>query len=83
MLFRSSPLRELQEATGGQLADVVIDVSGSPRALPEAVSLVRKGGTIVAASVVGQETLVPMPTDQLLFKQVTIRFVYTSTEPAL
>lgn len=69
--------------TGGQLADVVLDVSGSPRALPEAASLVRKGGTIVAASVVGQETRIALPSDQLLFKQITVKFVYTSTAPAV
>lgn len=80
---KESALEQLMRSAGGQLADVVIDVSGSPRALPEAAQLVRKGGTIVAASVLGQDTLVSIPSDQLLFKQISVKFVYTSTEPAV
>jgi len=79
---KENEMESLLQATGGQLADVVLDVSGDPRALPEAASLVRKAGTIVEASIIGQETRIALPSDQLIFKQVTVKFAYTSTEPA-
>ena len=78
-----SPVERLKDHTGGELADVLIDVTGSPQALSSAVDLVRKGGTIVAASVMGEETVVGMPSDKLLFKQVSVRWVYTSTARAV
>ena len=37
---------------------------------------------VVVASVVGETTLVPISTDQLVFKQITVKYVYTSTAPA-
>ena len=40
-------------------------------------------GTIVVASVVGETTSVPISTDQLVFKQITVKYVYTSTAPAV
>jgi alcohol dehydrogenase len=79
---KENATERLLQATGGQLADVVLDVSGSPHALPEAANLVRKGGTIVEANIVGQETRIALPSDQLVFKQVTVKFPYTNTEPA-
>ena len=74
--------QRILELTDATLADLVVDVSGSPQALAQAGSLVRKGGTIVVASVVGETTLVPISTDQLVFKQITVKYVYTSTAPA-
>ena len=73
----------INELTDTALADLVVDVSGSPQALAQAGSLVRKGGTIVVASVVGETTSVPISTDQLVFKQITVKYVYTSTAPAV
>ena len=70
--------QRILELTDATLADLVVDVSGSPQALAQAGSLVRKGGTIV----VGETTLVPISTDQLVFKQITVKYVYTSTAPA-
>lgn len=75
--------QRILELTDATLADLVVDVSGSPQALAQAGSLVRKGGTIVVASVVGETTLVPISNDQLVFKQITVKYVYTSTAPAV
>ncbi len=73
----------VRELTQGAMADVLLDVTGSPSALAEAVTLVRKGGCIVAASVLGDDALVPLHADQLLFKQITLKFVYTNNDPAV
>ncbi len=80
---KESVKERVQELTATTLADVVVDVSGSPQALAQTGSLVRKGGTIVVASVVGETTSVPISTDQLVFKQITVKYVYTSTAPAV
>lgn len=46
-------LRQVQSRTGGRGADVVIEATGNPDAIPEGMTLARDGGTYV---VVGQYT---------------------------
>lgn len=48
------PVSALREATGGRLADVVVDVTAkAPDALRQAIALARPGGTVVVAGVRG------------------------------
>jgi alcohol dehydrogenase len=48
------PVRALREATGGHLADVVVDVTAkAPAAFRQALDLARVGGTVVVAGVRG------------------------------
>lgn len=65
---------EVRTRTGGRGADVVIEASGSPEAVPQALDLVRDGGRVI---VVGQYTdhgKVPLnPHRQINRKHVTIR----------
>ena len=68
---RASRIRQL---TGGRGADVVIEASGAPEAVPQALDLVRDGGRVV---VVGQYTDhgdIPInPHRQINRKHVTIK----------
>ena len=51
------PIEVVSGLTGGEMADVVIDVTGSPQgALFAALDLVRQGGTIVLAGHVRDDT---------------------------
>lgn len=65
---------EVRELTGGRGVDVVIEASGAPEAVPQALDLVRDGGRVI---VVGQYTdggSVPInPHGQINRKHVTIR----------
>lgn len=54
------PLTALRRATGGQRADVVVDVTAmAPAAFAQAVGLARTGGTVVVAGTRGAATEAP------------------------
>ena len=67
-------MAEVRKLTGGRGADVVIEASGAPEAVPQALDLVRDGGRVI---VVGQYTDhgdTPVnPHRQINRKHVTIR----------
>ena len=66
------PVAALREATGG-LADVVVDVTAkAPRALGQAVSLARPGGTVVLAGTRGDPATPGFDPDHVVYKELTI-----------
>ena len=61
----------LREATGGALADVVVDVTAkAPEALGQAVGLARAGGTIVLAGTRGSAETPGFWPDLLVYKEL-------------
>lgn len=58
------------EITRGQMADIVIDVTGSPQALQKSLDLVRPKGTILAAGLTGSETQTPLLVDKIVHKEI-------------
>ena len=80
--IRKYPLPEVADAedvveavadeTGGAMADVVVDVSGSPAALASSVAAVRKRGTLVLAGLVGTGREVPLEIDSLVWKEIRV-----------
>ena len=57
--------------TGGRGADVVMEFSGAPSALPEGLSLVRRGGRYVVVGQVGRHEATIMPA-QIVVNQVNL-----------
>lgn len=77
-------LREVvRELSGGRMADVVVDVTGSPAATAAAVALVRKQGTVVVGGLSGNDALAPINIDSLVFNQVRLQGVYTKGSRAI
>ncbi|MBI2919359.1 MAG: zinc-binding dehydrogenase [Chloroflexi bacterium] len=72
----------VSELTEGRGADVVVDVTGSPRAILTSIELVRKGGTMVQAGVTGATTETPVRMDTLLFKEIKLQSVFTNSPEA-
>ncbi len=67
------PVQALRDATGGHLADVVIDVTAkAPDALAQALSLVRAGGTVVMAGTRGSSETPGFWPDLIVFKEIRI-----------
>jgi alcohol dehydrogenase len=58
------------EVTGGELADVVIDVSGHTPTATLAPRLLRRRGTVVAASPLNESSGVPLPLREMIWKQI-------------
>jgi alcohol dehydrogenase len=73
----------VQRATDGDLADVVVDTTGSPQAVRTSIDLVRKTGTVVSAGVTGKDTLTPLPLDVLLLKEIRLQGVFSFDSEAV
>jgi threonine dehydrogenase-like Zn-dependent dehydrogenase len=69
--------------TAGRGVDVAVDVvPAAPHPVIHAVEAVRPGGTIVLAGVKGARTTVALDTDRIVFKEITLRGVYSQGAPA-
>jgi L-iditol 2-dehydrogenase len=83
---KEDTLARIMELTGGRGADIVIETSGSARAIAEAPDLVRKCGRISAIGISGQETI-PFPWNKAIYKVLDVSFnmssSYTSWDRAL
>lgn len=71
-------VERVSELTAGNMADAVIDVTGSGQAVRKSLDLVRPMGTVVSAGVTGDGTLSPMPLDILLYKEIRLQGVFTN-----
>ena len=68
------PARKFRDATGGRLADVVIDVTANaPTAFSQAVRLSAVDGTIVMAGVRGQKGAPDLHADAIIWKELTVK----------
>jgi threonine dehydrogenase-like Zn-dependent dehydrogenase len=64
--------QRVQDVTGGRGVDVVVDTAGAPDSLATAMHCVRKGGTIVVATVHGRQS--PMlRLEDLVAKRLTLK----------
>jgi alcohol dehydrogenase len=70
-VLQADPVAALREATGGRLADVVVDVTAkAPAAFAQALGLVRHGGTVVVAGTRGAN--VEIFADLIVYKEIRI-----------
>lgn len=66
-----NPAKVLRGATGGRLADVVVDVTAkAPAALGQAVAMTRPGGTIVLAGTRGSSDAPGFSPDHVVYKEL-------------
>ena len=69
----TDPVEAVLELTDGLGADIVVECSGAPAAIPVSASLVRKRGKICAIGLTGNRT-VELPWDAFQFKVVDLIF---------
>lgn len=69
--------------TGGAMADVVVDVSGSPDALASSVASLRRRGTLVLAGLTGGGRQVPVEIDALVWNEIRVQGAFTAGSAAL
>lgn len=61
---------KVSDLTSGKMADIVVDVTGNPKAVLKSIELVRPQGTILCAGLMGRETVTPIITDLIVTKEV-------------
>ncbi len=67
------PVRALRAATGGRLADVVVDVTAkAPAAFAQAIKLATTGGTVVVAGTRGTPDVPGFHPDHVVYKELRI-----------
>jgi alcohol dehydrogenase len=71
---RESVRERVRDATGGEMADIVVEVSGSAAAQSEITTLVRRGGRVVWAGGSGA-ALVPLAMGDVTKRALTIKGV--------
>jgi threonine dehydrogenase-like Zn-dependent dehydrogenase len=72
----------LNAASGGGV-DLVVEVTGSPAAIPQGVEVLRPGGTYVWAGMVHPETSLALTGEDVVRKCLTIRGVHNYAPPDL
>jgi alcohol dehydrogenase len=72
----------VREITGGRMADVCLDVSGSVTGPPVSIRLVRALGTVVLGGLAGKDAVAPMILDQIVWNEIRLQGVYVKGERA-
>lgn len=80
---REDVVDRVREITDGQLADVVLEVTGSPRAIETSVQLVRRQGTLVLAGLTGQDVETPLKLDHLVWNEIRVQGVFSKGSDAI
>jgi L-iditol 2-dehydrogenase len=75
---KADPVRKVLEATDGVGADLLIETSGSAKAIQQAFDMVRRLGGICAIGVSGKPE-VPIPYDRGIFKALRYDFCFSSS----
>ncbi len=57
----------VRRETDGAMADVVVDVSGNPKAIVASIDCVRRQGTMVLAGLTGDRAVTPMALDRIVW----------------
>ncbi len=81
------PVAAVAGATGGEMAGLVMDVSGHPEGARLAVDLAGLGATVILPGIYGAGVEVPLALDKLVFKEIALKGVFShdfkAVEPAI
>jgi alcohol dehydrogenase len=73
------PVEAVREMTAGEMAHVVMDVTGRPEGAIKALDLVGRGGTVILPGLYGGDREIPLVMDKVVFKEVRVQGVYSHT----
>jgi L-iditol 2-dehydrogenase len=79
LVTSENPAARVREMTGGAGADVVLEAAGSETALPLALDLARRGGTVVCMGIVGGNRRMFMESDVFALKDLRVDGVFAYT----
>jgi len=84
---KDDPIKVTKEMTGGRLANVVIDVSGTEPGINTAIDLVAQEGTLVMPGMYGTGKKIAIELDKLILNETRVMGAYShdyrSVEPAI
>ncbi len=74
---REDVIGKVRELTNGRMADVVVDVTGNTQSIPNSIDLVKKQGTLVLPTIVGEEVVTSIATDKIVRGNIKILGVFS------
>lgn len=80
---KENPIEVIRDETRGAMADVVVDVSGSPQAIKASVECLRRQGTLVVAGLTGDTTVTPLLMDKIVWGEIRLQGCYTGDNDAV
>ncbi len=72
----------IRRETSGEMCDVVVDVSGNPKAIQTSLDCLRRQGTMVLAGLTGDTTITPMLMDKIVWNEIKIQGCFTADNDA-
>lgn len=72
----------VRRRTGGRLADVVINVTGSAASVTESIRVVRDRGTIALAGLAGEGVEASIPIDEIVWREISLRGCFSKAREA-
>jgi L-iditol 2-dehydrogenase len=75
---KENPVQKVLEITNGLGVDILIETSGSGKAISQAFEMVRRMGRVCAIGISGKEE-VPIPYDRGIFKAIRYDFCFSSS----
>src|SRR5207244_9612364 len=66
-------LEVIRKETNGEMCDVVVDVSGNPKAILTSVDCLHRQATMVLAGLTGDTTVTPMLMDKLVWGEIKLQ----------
>jgi threonine dehydrogenase-like Zn-dependent dehydrogenase len=79
---RENVVQRVMELTNDRGADVIVDLTPvATQPIVDAIDAVRVGGTIVLAGIKGGSATVPLDSDRVVVKELTVQGVFTQTGP--
>ncbi|MCZ6623886.1 MAG: zinc-binding dehydrogenase [Deltaproteobacteria bacterium] len=80
---RENVVEVIRKETDGDMVDVVVDVSGSPKAIQTSVECLRRQGTMVLAGLTGDATITPMEMDKFVWGEIRLQGAFTADNDAV
>ena len=75
-------LEVIRKETNGEMCDVVVDVSGNPKAILTSVDCLHRQATMVLAGLTGDTTVTPMLMDKLVWGEIKLQGCFTADNDA-
>ena len=80
---REDPAEMVRQATGGEMASLVMDVTGHPNGARLALELAGESATIVLPGIYGGNLEIPLLLDKVVYKEITLKGVFSHDYPAV
>ncbi len=80
---RENVVEVIRKETDGDMVDVVVDVSGSPKAIQTSVECLRRQGTMVLAGLTGDSAVTPMEMDKFVWGEIRLQGAFTADNDAV